>query len=164
MRLNVGWTANLIADAQYLPFKDKSFDELRIHEVLEHIPNWRKALSECCRVARKISITVPVDSNILQNALRSIVLIVPTLKFFKSMLGLPKRTREHLWQFDTKMLTRRIEQLGFKVVETNAIHRPIFAFVVYGWKEKYLGRSKKPYRWKIIAEELSDQNVQRMAS
>jgi len=45
-------SANLLADARYLPFKDKCFDELRIHEVLEHIPDWKKAFFECCRVTR----------------------------------------------------------------------------------------------------------------
>jgi len=37
-------SANLIADAQRLPFIDKCFSELRAFHVLEHIRNWKKAL------------------------------------------------------------------------------------------------------------------------
>jgi SAM-dependent methyltransferase len=41
------------ADLQALPFEDASFDTVIIHNVLEHIPDDRKALSEIARVLRE---------------------------------------------------------------------------------------------------------------
>jgi len=56
-------TANLIADARFLPFRNKCFEELRSYHVLEHIEDWEKALSECRRVSSKLNVRVPVVSN-----------------------------------------------------------------------------------------------------
>ena len=56
-------SANIIADARHLPFIDKCFSELRAFHVLEHIKDWEKALKEWCRVANKVKIRVPTNSN-----------------------------------------------------------------------------------------------------
>jgi SAM-dependent methyltransferase len=54
---------NFIAgDAQFLPFKDKSFDIVVCSETLEHIPNFIRAFNELVRVTRKggyLILTVP---------------------------------------------------------------------------------------------------------
>lgn len=45
-----------------MPFKDNTFETVICSEVLEHIPNLQKALSELVRIAKKeILITVPND-------------------------------------------------------------------------------------------------------
>lgn len=47
------------ASGDALPFKDKSFDTVLIFDVLEHIKNDEKALSELQRVAKRIIGSVP---------------------------------------------------------------------------------------------------------
>lgn len=56
---------NFFADARFLPFRDKCFEELRIYHVLEHIQDWKQTLSECCRVSKILSIEVPMEPIIL---------------------------------------------------------------------------------------------------
>lgn len=154
-------TANLLADARYLPFKDKCFDELRMHEVLEHIPDWKKALHECCRVAKKMSITVPVDSYMPRHYVNWVLNLITTtqpkrlLRFFdpaylKYVLKLRARTKEHLWQFDINTLTSLIRKAGFQKISVNILHYPLF-----GFQGRYFGffktSIKKKGRWEIIA-------------
>ncbi len=42
-----------VADANKLPFKNGFFDKVLMTEVLEHIPDYKKALTQLCRVLRK---------------------------------------------------------------------------------------------------------------
>ena len=44
----------LVADAEKLPFKDKSFDVVCGFEILHHLNNPEKAINEVCRVSKKI--------------------------------------------------------------------------------------------------------------
>lgn len=43
----------VLADAQQLPFADHSFDYVISFRTLMHLPDWRKAVAEMCRVARQ---------------------------------------------------------------------------------------------------------------
>jgi len=56
-----GFPANFIAgDGQKLPFADKSFDWVTVHDGLHHLPDPQQAVLEMCRVARKgVSIIEP---------------------------------------------------------------------------------------------------------
>ena len=55
----------LYADAQNLPFRDKTFTRSFSHHVLEHIPNPHKALQEMNRVTQtKVKLMVPSEHNI----------------------------------------------------------------------------------------------------
>lgn len=53
-------SANVIADIQFLPFKNESFSETRCFHVLEHVDNPRRALIELKRVSDVVIIRVPV--------------------------------------------------------------------------------------------------------
>lgn len=146
-------SANILADAQHLPFRNKSFGELRAHEVLEHLPYWRLALSEFCRVSKKISITVPVDSFLPRNDW--MILFLPTPTYLRFLVRLPQRAKEHLWQFNVNVLESLLKKAGFSHVETEVINYPIFGFLAYGRKGKYFQllsqRFNRPHSWKIIA-------------
>jgi len=50
-RGGIGQLRALKADVTALPFPERAFDVVTMLEVLEHIPNTRRALAEVCRVA-----------------------------------------------------------------------------------------------------------------
>jgi SAM-dependent methyltransferase len=57
-----GGAPNVVADIQALPFRAATFDAVKATEVLEHIPDVARALTECHRVLRPGShliVTVP---------------------------------------------------------------------------------------------------------
>jgi len=153
-------SANLLADARYLPFQDKCFDELRAQEVFEHIPDWKKALHECCRVAKKMVITFPVDSYMPTHYINWFINLITTtqpkrfLKFFdpaylKYVLKLRAKTKEHLWQFDIDTFTSLISEAGFQKIYVNTLHYPLFGFHFFNLKTKI---TKKAI-WEIIASQ-----------
>lgn len=41
------------ANAERLPFKDRSYHTVIMGDVLEHVVDWRRAIRECCRVCAK---------------------------------------------------------------------------------------------------------------
>jgi len=137
-------SANLLADARFLPFREKSFSELRTYEVLEHIIDWKKALDECCRVSEKISITVPINSYIPRNEL--FLFFIPGSFPFRNLWRLPQRTREHIWQFNVRKIECMLRKSGFRNVSREVVHYPFPNFVPYRLKEKFLR-----YSWKIVA-------------
>lgn len=73
-------------DAQNLSFKDKSFDIVLCQQVLEHVPNPIKAISELKRVTKKqLIITVPYE---------------PFFTLFRLFIW----ENEHLWAITPKLL------------------------------------------------------------
>ncbi len=75
-------------NAERLPFKSKGFDFVLCTEVLEHVPDWKAALKELQRVARKkILITVPLEKGLFWRAFS---------------LAAPMSARQHLHKLDSK--------------------------------------------------------------
>jgi ubiquinone/menaquinone biosynthesis C-methylase UbiE len=152
------YTVNMLADAQFLPFKDKCFDEARLHHALEHIQNWRKALRECCRVAKKVSIIIPVYSYIPRlewNRAIPFFHMLPTLTYLRYMSEISRRSKEHLWQIDINTLVSILKAFGLRNIQIEARYDPIFLLLISGRKgryfRKYLDRFKISREWKVIA-------------
>lgn len=151
-------SANLIADAQHLPFMDKCFSELRAFHVLEHIRNWKKALKEWCRVSVKVRIKVPTNSNsaiiFMKSLLQNIDLyqINRIPKNFKSMLRLKEQYNEHLWQIEPKGVVSMIKGYGLAHSVVKKINVPILYMKIPVLKlsvktEKF----NVPHSWDITA-------------
>jgi len=145
-------SANLIADARYLPFRDECFDETRIHEVVEHIEEWRKALLECCRVSTRLSVTVPINSYMPKQYINWILPLLTgprnLLKYakkgnLKHVIRLRQRTMEHRWQFDVGTLTSVLKEAGFDNINVEGTD---YYFLV-----DFLKLLKKANSWKITA-------------
>ena len=154
-------SANIIADARYLPFQDKCFAETRVHEVLEHIHEWRNALHECCRVSRKLSITFPVNSYMPKQYVYWFLAIVTRPKrllkfvnpvYLKYVSRLRQRTIEHRWQFDGNVLVSLLKERGFHNVKVETTGH---YFVIDFFKHtRTIGELfKKANSWRITASE-----------
>lgn len=79
------WLATYIqGDAQNLPFDDAAFDIVMPSAVIQHVPDWRKAVSEACRVSSRFVILHRVHCTAL-----------PTCEFVNNGYGEPLPTREN---------------------------------------------------------------------
>jgi predicted SAM-dependent methyltransferase/glycosyltransferase involved in cell wall biosynthesis len=91
---------DVVADAASLPYPDNSFDVVNLGELLEHVEDPQKVLSEATRVAKKkVIVTVPNEYR-----------WPPALEPFKNP--------GHLRYYTEESLTKELEQTGlpFKVV------------------------------------------------
>jgi len=52
-----------VGSAQSLPFKDESFDKVSCSEIIEHIPDWEKAIREISRVVKRGGLVVITTPN-----------------------------------------------------------------------------------------------------
>ena len=112
-----------------LPFRDRSFDTVLIFEVLEHVSDVERVLSEAFRVARKnVLITVPNSENIEQMKANDVA--------YAHMLS-----SDHVHFFDPESLEELLQRYSKNV----SIERsdPIYPF----W---FLGRSLPFYGLKIL--------------
>lgn len=81
-------------NAEMLPFRGRSFDFVLCTEVLEHVPDWEKALKELQRVARKkIIVTVPLEKGLFWR----------TVSVFREM-----KTRGHLHRISSNDLKKGV--------------------------------------------------------
>ena len=126
---------NFFADARFLPFRDKCFEELRIYHVLEHIQDWKQALSECCRVSRMLSIEVPKEPIIL-----NVWMLGISIRFRKFSNWILKRKekecsyRRHLWKFNPQIVVTFLRNHGFHDIKVETIYTviPIIRFLAHG--------------------------------
>jgi len=125
-------SANLIADAQHLPFIDKCFSELRAYFVLEHIRDWKQALNEWSRVAKRVKIRFPTNSNIAIIVLKSVFQNVDLSQInhlllgnLKSLVRLREQCMGHLWQIEPKKVIDDLISHGFYQSSVKKINVPI---------------------------------------
>jgi hypothetical protein len=152
-------SANLIADAQYLPFRNKCFSELKASHVLEHVKNWKKALAEWCRVSNKVNIIFPTNSNsaiitlkcFFENCdLSQVKHLLPNN--LKTLLKLREQCSEHLWQFDVKKIIGILLSYGFVHVDVKRIDMPLLQLRIPLFKLWFkTKRLKIPHSWSIEA-------------
>jgi SAM-dependent methyltransferase len=104
-------SANILADLQALPFKDQIFDDARSISVIEHIPDWRKALLEMLRITKKrLILEFPVNSDIrFTDPWR---ILFPSPHNIRLFLTIPERARETLWQMDPDIVKEEIWENG----------------------------------------------------
>lgn len=123
------------ADAENLPFKDSSFDLVIADNVLEHLPDFEKGLSEIKRVTKRRAIIVlPTCLNLCAFCLlggdnfwkfsrRTPYAIF--LGFFRVILGIfgqgvnesygGKKELPHLWRYPWVM-KKELKKAGFKII------------------------------------------------
>lgn len=66
-KVNTHGVIFLQSDVSFLPFKNNCFDLVICSEVLEHVPDWQKALHELIRVAKKnVIVTVPNQQKLVK--------------------------------------------------------------------------------------------------
>ena len=123
-------TFNILADAHHLPFRDKIFSEARMNDVLEHLPSWKCALEEVCRVTEnRIGLRFPVNSNRAHpnpDMFNSLFILSPYY-----VATLPKRRRGHLWQFAPDIVAKEAKKNGFEASYTIQ-RKPLFQ--TFTWK------------------------------
>jgi SAM-dependent methyltransferase len=98
----------VVADARDLPFADRSFDVVYVHDGLHHLDDPDAGLSEMARVARQaVSITEPARAAVTAVAVQ---------------LGLALEREEagnRVARFDVNELAGALRHLGFDVVEAS---------------------------------------------
>jgi ubiquinone/menaquinone biosynthesis C-methylase UbiE len=126
---------NVRGDAQNLPFRDKVFEKTKASHILEHLPRWKKALEEWCRVTvNEIEIEIPIDVGLTR---RQVFAEILSFTNFYRVLILPKRRREHLWKLNPQVIIRELEKHGFKA-RFETVKVPLIRFLSYGRKSKFL--------------------------
>lgn len=85
-RADIGKSIELVAaDALYLPFRDNVFDISTTFQALHHFPDWRKALKEMVRTAKKVSLYEPNRDSFLHRLMNSIRQIFRVESRFKEI-------------------------------------------------------------------------------
>ena len=134
----------ILADAQNLPFKNRCFDKTKAYHILEHLPDWKRALREWCRVTSKqIEVIVPVDPGFVNKQIYMEILSF----LFDHLIRLPTRRREHLWKFHPKVIKKELRKHGFNS-KVCVIRRPLIGILSYR-------RKNAPFPFATINQRLS---------
>jgi len=118
---NNRWAEYVQASAEYLPFKDDSFDLVLFSEVLEHLPNPDYSLKEIHRILRDkgiLIISTPSKKGIYENK----EFVYFTL-FLKRLLQLFRKGsfkvqyKEHISLQTVDELKMKLRNCGFEIIE-----------------------------------------------
>lgn len=104
-RARLGPDVRLVqGSAQELPLPDASFDVVLCTEVLEHVPDPRRAIAELVRVARdgaRVVVSIPNEYNI--DRAKRVVRSIPVLRTVLKTLA-AEDNEWHLHRFDERLL------------------------------------------------------------
>src|SRR4030067_1503131 len=113
------------ADAQYLPFKNESFNIVLALDVIEHLPSPPDFLNEVNRVLKRegrLILITPNTSNVFEKTLKTFLKIplLPLTKFF----GLKLRQKDtehctHVKEYSVRELMGLLEKSEFKICTSN---------------------------------------------
>lgn len=133
-----------VGDVTNLPFENESFDKIILSEVLEHVPDDKKALSEVYRVLKKggvLGITVPNHNY---------PLLWDPLNWIGEHLGLGHFSPEsgffggiwamHLRLYYPQEIKKLVEEVGFKVEKIEGLTHYCLPFnhnILYLGKQFY---------------------------
>ncbi len=108
-------SVDALADAHYLPFRDRSFDGCVAYSVLEHVNNPLQVVGEVNRILKEsgwFKIRVPRDSRLrLDTVLFCATFDIKQLRLQYAFL----KSGLHKYQFSTRALTRILKSKGFSV-------------------------------------------------
>jgi ubiquinone/menaquinone biosynthesis C-methylase UbiE len=114
-----------LIEGSKLPFKAREFDWVLCTEVLEHIPQWKKTLTELKRIAKKnVLLTIPLEKSLWWNTC--------------SKLGFGLKSRGHVHALASKDIEKEMQ--GFELKEKKFILSPsrhINKWLVDKTKEKH---------------------------
>ena len=138
------------ADAQYLPFKNESFDILLALDVIEHLPSPPDFLNEVNRVLRKggrLILITPNTGNIIEETLK-----IP-FRVLSKFLPIKMRKKDidhctHMKEFSVQELRLLLRKSNFKIWSSNTYNEhmlykildPLISFL-------FVGRLKE-YKWR----------------
>ena len=103
----------ILGDAEYLPFPDGAFDLVSAFDVLEHVPDDRKAITEIFRVLKRggyALITVPAH---------------------RWLWSRHDEALHHLRRYTTNELRGKLAHAGFRVVEHSHFVIPAILFLLF---------------------------------
>jgi ubiquinone/menaquinone biosynthesis C-methylase UbiE len=154
---NLGATPLLAeADAEFLPFKDKSFDLIIGHAVLHHLPEVDKVLSELKRVLKDGGACIFTEPARVGSRIISVILWIV---WFIPMLirQLTKKEAERsveIDSFDAKELEKAAKRAGF----ARAYTRPFAGFLsrIFYWVMDPLSQRISNRRYHLVLERVMD--------
>ncbi len=127
------------ADATNLPFSDKTFDRVIASEILEHIPNDQKAISEIYRVLKPGSIamiTVPNKNYpFFWDPLNWLLERIYSWHVPSNIWWLAGIWADHERLYDENGLKNKLEKVGFKIEKvwySTHFCFPFSHFLLYG--------------------------------
>ena len=138
------------ADAQYLPFKNESFDIVLALDLIEHLPSPPDFLNEVNRVLRKggrLILITPNTGNIIEETLK-----IP-FRVLSKFLPIKMRKKDidhctHMKEFSVQELRLLLRKSNFKIWSSNTYNEhmlykildPLISFL-------FVGRLKE-YKWR----------------
>jgi Methyltransferase domain len=122
-------------DLTRLSFQDESFDVILCFEVLEHIPDYRRAFAECARIlkpAGKMLFSVPFDTTATHNRIRARIRADGTIEHLlpSEYHGHPKNSKGSLCfqHFGWEML-QQMHEAGFSSVSALCYYSREYAYL-----------------------------------